>query len=94
MAFHVYILRCNDGTFYVGHTESLDERVAAHNAGMGPAYTRHRRPVELVRSEPFETASAAVRRENQLKRWTRNKKQALIDGDLDRLKKASKRKCR
>ena len=48
MPYHVYILRCSDGTFCAGHTESLDERIAAHNAGRACAYTLHRRPVELA----------------------------------------------
>ena len=92
MAFHVYILRCSDGTFYVGHTTSVDERIAAHNAGEGPAYTRHRRPVELAHSESFDTSSAAVHRERQLKKWTRRKKEALINGDLEGLHNAARRK--
>ena len=92
MAFHVYILRCSDGTFYVGHTESLDERIAAHNAGRACAYTRHRRPVELAHTESFDTPSDAVRRENQLKKWSRKKKEALINGDLEGLHEAARRK--
>jgi len=92
MPFHVYILRCSDGTFYVGHTESVDERIAAHNAGEGPAYTRHRRPVALAYSESFDTSSAAVRRERQLKKWARKKKEALISGDLSALHNAARRK--
>ena len=92
MAYHVYILRCSDGTFYVGHTECLDDCIDAHNAGEGPAYTRHRRPVALAHSESFETSSAAVRRELQLKKWSRKKKEALINGDLDGLHEAARRK--
>jgi predicted GIY-YIG superfamily endonuclease len=91
-AHFVYILRCADGSYYVGSTQDLQGRVATHNAGGGPPYTRRRLPVVLVYSEPFASTSHAVRRERQLKRWSRAKKAALIAGNLDKLKKLSKRR--
>ncbi len=89
---HVYILRCSDGSFCVGSTEDLECREKAHNDGRGAKYTFLRRPVKLAYSEPHETLEDAVQRERQIKGWTRAKKEALIAGDLDRLKARSKRR--
>jgi len=90
--YHVYILRCADDSLYVGHTRNIRRRVDAHNAGLGAAFTFKRRPVRLVYSEPHDTKTAAVRRERQLKRWTRAKKEALIRADLTLLRALSKRR--
>ena len=88
----VYIVRCVDDTLYVGHTQNLELREKEHNAGKGARYTAMRRPVRLVYTEAFQSVDAAVHRERQLKRWNLAKKEALIAGDLDRLKQLSK--CR
>lgn len=77
-AYFVYLLRCADDTLYTGYTRDLAARVALHDAGKGAAYTRSRRPVVLVHSEPFETQGDAMRREIELKRWPRARKLALI----------------
>jgi predicted GIY-YIG superfamily endonuclease len=82
----VYILRCADGTFYVGHTDDLELRLIAHNEGRGATHTRSRRPVVMAYSELHASLLSAVQRERQIKRWTRAKKEALIAGDLHRLK--------
>jgi predicted GIY-YIG superfamily endonuclease len=89
-AFFVYILRCSDGTFYIGHSKNVEERVTAHNDGQGAVWTARRRPVRLAYRETFATEAAAVKRERQIKRWTRAKKEALVEGDLARLKELSK----
>ncbi len=78
MPFFAYILRCSDDTLYTGYTRDVDKRVATHNAGLGAAYTRGRRPVRLVHVESFDTRSQAMRRECQLKRLSRAQKVALI----------------
>jgi predicted GIY-YIG superfamily endonuclease len=91
MQLHVYILKCANGAFYVGYTAELDKRVATHNAGRGSAYTARNGPVTLVYSESFPSESEAMRREGQLKRWSRAKKQALIDGDMMHLHHLAKR---
>ena len=83
----VYILRCADGTLYVGETTDLERRLLRHNNGDGFVFTARRRPVSLVFSEAHKTSHAASQRERQLKRWTRAKKEALIAGDLPRLKR-------
>ena len=86
----VYILRCADESFYVGITQDLDARLKAHNNGQGAAYTSKRRPVSLVYSERYELDTQRVARERQLERWSHSKKQALISGDLQKLKRLSK----
>jgi predicted GIY-YIG superfamily endonuclease len=83
----VYILRCVDDTLYIGHTSDLVRRVAAHNEGIAALFTRERRPVSVVYAEPYADKIDAVRRERQLKRWRRDKKEALIAGDPVRLKR-------
>ena len=83
----VYILRCADGTLYVGHTEDLAARTALHNAGHGARYTAARRPVRMVYSEEHDSPQSAVKRERQLKGWTVRKKEALIAGDVAALKR-------
>src|SRR5262245_34923571 len=88
--YYAYILRCADGSFYVGSAQDLDSRVKAHNDGHGATYTFKHRPVQLVYSEAFESETAAVSRERQLKRWSHEKKAALIAGNLERLKRLSK----
>ena len=81
-----YILQCADGSYYVGSTSHLDARFRIHCTGQGPQYTALRLPVRLEYHEAHLTLEAAVRRERQLKKWSRAKKQALIAGDLVRLK--------
>ena len=90
--FLVYILRCVDGTYYVGSTTDLVSRLGAHNAGRGPRFTACRRPVTLVYSEPFDTFDQARRREVQIKKWSRPKKEALIRGDMGTLHALSRRR--
>jgi putative endonuclease len=89
---YVYILRCADDSFYVGSAEDIDNRVEAHNVGRGAAHTYKHRPVSLVYSEAFASETAAVKRERQIKRWSRSKKQALVEGDINRLRHLSKRR--
>ena len=86
----VYMLRCSDGTVYVGHTFDPVAREKAHNEGRGGTYTALRRPVRVVYSEPHESIESAVARERQLKRWTKAKKLALINGDFKRVKQLSR----
>ncbi len=90
--YYVYILYCADHSFYVGSARDLDARMKAHNDGRGAAYTFKHRPVRLVYSEGFGSEAEALTRERQLKRWTHGKKEALIAGDINRLKHLSKRR--
>ena len=90
--YYVYILLCADKSFYVGSTKDIKTRIKRHNDGQGAQYTRIRRPVRLVYHEVYPDEVAAVRRERHLKRWSRAKKLALIEGNKDRLKQLSKRR--
>jgi predicted GIY-YIG superfamily endonuclease len=83
----VYILRCADGLLYIGETGDLTLRIRGHHEGRACGFTTKRRPVVLVYTETYASREAAVKRERQLKRWTRAKKEALIAGDPVRLKK-------
>ena len=78
--WYVYILRCGDGTLYTGITDDIPRRLAAHRAGKGAKYTRGRGPLELVYTEQVPDKSAALRREYQIKRLTRQEKEKLIRG--------------
>jgi putative endonuclease len=74
----VYIVRCADGTLYTGYARDPVARAEVHNAGRGARYTAGRRPVALLHSESFPTSSEALKREYQLKRSSRARKEALI----------------
>ena len=75
---YVYVLECADGTLYTGYTTDVDRRVAEHDAGEGAKYTRGRTPVELVHVESFESKSAALSREYEIKQLSRRQKERLI----------------
>lgn len=78
----VYIVECNDGTFYTGYTTDVDRRVAEHNEGTGAKYTCGRRPVELVHVESFDTQSGAMQREYAIKQLDRSAKERLIRAEV------------
>ncbi len=75
---YVYIVQCADGTFYTGWANDVAQRIAAHNAGRGAAYTRSRRPVTLVYQEAAPDRSAAMRREAAIKQLDREQKERLV----------------
>jgi tRNA/rRNA methyltransferase len=85
MSFWAYMLRCADGSYYVGHTDDLEARIGAHQSGLLKGYTQKRRPVRLVWSQEFAERDEAFRAERQIKGWSRAKKEALIRGDWDGL---------
>ena len=95
MQIYVYILRCADGSYYVGLTrDGLDKRIAEHADGRFAGYTYARRPVTLAWSQDFQWLTDAVACERRLKGWRREKKEALIRGDykaLPSLAKTAKR---
>ena len=76
--YFVYIVRCSDGTMYTGYALDPHARVNVHNSGRGARYTAGRRPVRLVYTEAFDSVGAALKREHQLKRWTRRSKENLL----------------
>jgi predicted GIY-YIG superfamily endonuclease len=81
MSFWVYMLRCADGSFYVGHTDGLERRLGQHAEGTFRGYTHSRRPVTLVYSAELPTREEALEAEWRIKGWSRAKKSALINGD-------------
>jgi predicted GIY-YIG superfamily endonuclease len=81
MTFWVYILRCSDDSYYTGHTDDLDRRVGAHEAGEIPGYTFTRRPVTLIFSQQSPSRLEALTAERQIKGWSRAKKEAMTRGD-------------
>ena len=87
----MYILRCNDQTFYVGSTRDLHTRLSMHSEGKGAAYTRRRLPVTLVYAAEFENVADAFAMEKRVQGWSHAKRQALIDGDWDEIKRLSKK---
>ncbi|HEX7793561.1 MAG TPA: GIY-YIG nuclease family protein [Vicinamibacterales bacterium] len=73
----VYIVRCADGTLYTGYARDPHAREIAHNTGRGAKYTSGRRPVTLVHVERYRTKGRALRREVEIKKWSRQRKEAL-----------------
>jgi putative endonuclease len=76
---YCYIVECADGSLYTGWTTDPERRVKEHNAGRGAFYTRWRRPVSLMYLEELPSRSTAQRRENEIKKLTRQKKLALVE---------------
>jgi len=89
-----YMLECADGSYYVGSTQLLDERVWQHQQGLGASYTRRRLPVRLVWFEEHEHLGAAFGREKQIQNWSRAKRQALIEGRYADLPALARRRGR
>jgi predicted GIY-YIG superfamily endonuclease len=89
--FFTYILRCADGSYYVGHTDDVQRRIAQHESGASSGYTATRLPIQLVWFEEFPTREEAKAAEAQIKNWSRKKKAALIDGKIDELKRAARK---
>ena len=77
--WELYILRCGDGTLYTGIARDADKRLAVHRSGKGAKYTRGRGPIEPVYLEAVGDRSAALRREWEIKHFSREEKQHLID---------------
>lgn len=92
MVGYVYILKCGNGSYYTGSTKDLNQRLLQHQLGLGSNHTRKYQPVELVYYEKFNRVYLAFLREKQIQKWTRAKKIALIEGNLEALKLKSK--CR
>lgn len=89
-----YILRLKSGQLYIGSTTNLDRRFAEHTAGQACRTTKLDPPVKVVYSESLPTFSNARKREEQIKRWSRAKKEALVAGDMVKLRNLSKSRNR
>jgi len=89
IAFYCYILLCSDGSYYTGHTDNLEHRIAQHQSGEILGYTQTRRPATLAWSQDFPSRHEALTAERQIKGWSRAKKAALIASDWTALKEAA-----
>ena len=90
---YVYILKCSDKTYYTGVTSNLDSRMFKHHSGFYPnCYTFSRRPLKLVFYCEFTDINFAIETEKQIKRWSRAKKEALINEEYDSLVNLAKKK--
>ena len=91
LKFFVYILKCKDESYYAGHTDNIEKRLAEHAAGMSH-YTSNRLPVNIIYLEQFQTRDEAFFAEHRIKGWSRAKKEALAQKHFDILHELSK--CR
>ena len=82
--YYVSIVRCRDNSLYTGITNDIGRRITEHNTGkLKTAYTYKRRPVILVFNQEFSNPSQAINFEKKLKKWSKQKKEALINGDFE-----------
>ncbi|MBL4715800.1 MAG: hypothetical protein COC01_04440 [Bacteroidetes bacterium] len=89
--YTVYILKCNDQTYYTGITNDIERRIDEHETGQNEqCYTFSRRPLELLFTEHFSTPIQAIEFEKQIKGWSRKKKEALINNSWEQLPEFSK----
>ncbi|MBN1397662.1 MAG: GIY-YIG nuclease family protein [Bacteroidetes bacterium] len=85
-----YMLRLSSGSFYSGASSNLEKRISNHFSGRGCRTTKIDKPIALVYTKQFDTMQQALHREQQVKRWTHAKKEALINGDFMELKRLAK----
>lgn len=90
MSFWVYILRCADRSYYTGHTDNLEQRIGQHQQGLCGGYTASRLPVELIFSQECSTREEALAAEQQIKGWSRKKKEAMMRGDWSEVSRLAK----
>ena len=90
MKGYMYILKCADGSYYTGSTIDLERRLQQHQEGEGANFTKKHLPVELIYFEEFQRIDKAFYREKQIQGWSRKKKEALIEGDYQKLPELSK----
>lgn len=87
--WYVYMLKCQDSAIYTGITDDINRRFNEHASGVGGHYTNYNRPKGVLYKEPFENKFKAEQREQQIKRWSKSKKLALIEGNLKKLRMLS-----
>ena len=76
--YFVYMLLCQDGSYYIGSSNNIEKRLEDHLNGKGGKYTKSHKPIKLVYQESLENKSEALKREYRLKQWSRAKKETLI----------------
>ena len=90
---YLYILKCSDDSYYTGVTSNLTQRMYQHESAFYPdCYTASRRPLELVFYAEFTNIGFAIDKEKQIKKWSRAKKEALINCEYDALPNLAKKK--
>ena len=87
----MYILHCADGSYYTGSTKNLELRIFQHQSGEGANHTKKKLPIKLLYFEEFDRIDEAYYREKQIQGWSRKKKEALINGNIDELKELARR---
>ncbi|HKK61720.1 MAG TPA: GIY-YIG nuclease family protein [Bacteroidales bacterium] len=88
--YYVYILLCKDNSYYTGITNNIEKRIVEHNHSPNKtSYTYSRRPVKIVFYETFQNPNDAILWEKRIKGWSRKKKEALINGNFEELKRLS-----
>lgn len=80
MTYYVYLLRCRDNSLYCGQTNNLKRRIKEHNKGKDKSakYLRGKKPIQLVYFEKYKTIKEVMRREIEIKKWKKEKKEKLI----------------
>ncbi|TSC75300.1 MAG: putative endonuclease [Parcubacteria group bacterium Gr01-1014_30] len=86
LKYHFYIARCLDKTLYVGSTDNIDKRIIRHNTGQGSKWIKQHGTAEIIYAEDYNTLLEVRRRERQVKKWSRVKKENLISGKWGKLK--------
>lgn len=80
--WYVYILQCVDGSLYTGASNNVSQRFSDHKNGKGGHYTRSHKPIKLIYQENCGTKSEALKREGEIKSWSRNKKISILNLQL------------
>jgi len=90
---YLYILKCADNSYYTGVTSDLEKRIFQHSTGLYKnSYTAKRRPLQLVFYSEFTDINLAIEKEKQIKKWSKVKKEAIINGEFDSLINLAKKK--
>jgi len=79
MPYYVYMIICEDGSFYTGYTKNLGERMRQHICGKGARYTKSHKPDKVVYVEPFDSRSKAMKREKAVKKLSHQQKLELVN---------------
>ncbi|MFV0380175.1 MAG: GIY-YIG nuclease family protein [Anaerorhabdus sp.] len=85
--YYVYIILCGDKTYYTGYTDDIEKRLKKHKSNQGAKYTKGRGPLELVYTEQMDTKSSALKREYEIKKLTKSRKEELVNDYNERNKK-------
>lgn len=89
--FFVYMLKCSDDSYYIGHSDNIEKRLEEHNHGMC-TYTKNKLPLQMVFIERFLAREEAIEAEHKIKKWTRKKKEALIQKNWKLISNLSKKR--